>query len=48
MDSFLKKITVQRLTQEGIAGLAPIVEEMAGAEGLAAHKEAAAVRRMSI
>ena len=48
LDSFLKKITVQRLTQEGIAGLAPIVEEMAGAEGLAAHKEAAAVRRMSI
>ena len=48
LDSFLKKITVQRLTKEGIAGLAPIVEEMAGAEGLAAHKEAAAVRRMSI
>ena len=48
LDSFLKKITVQRLTQEGIAGLAPIVEEMAEAEGLAAHKEAVAVRRMSI
>ena len=48
LDSFLKKITVQRLTQEGIAGLAPIVEAMAEAEGLSAHKEAAAVRRMSI
>lgn len=48
LDSFLKKITVQRLTKEGIERLAPIVEEMAEAEGLAAHKEAAAVRRMKI
>ena len=46
LDSFLKKITVQRLSKEGITRLAPVIETMAEAEGLAAHKEAAAVRRM--
>ena len=45
LDSFLKKITVQKLTKEGIRTLSPIVETMAEAEGLMAHKEASFVRR---
>ncbi len=43
-DSFIKKITVQRLSKEGIKNLAPVVIEMAEAEGLSAHAEAARVR----
>lgn len=43
-DSFIKKITVQRLSKDGIFSLAPIVIEMAEAEGLSAHAEAARVR----
>ena len=41
-DSFLRKITFQELTREGLAQLAPTIETMAEAEGLDAH--AAAVR----
>lgn len=44
IDSFIKKITVQRLTKEGIGNLAPTVIKMAQAEGLTAHAEAALVR----
>ena len=47
LDSFLKKITVQKLTREGIKNLSPIVEAMAEAEGLMAHREASIVRRLS-
>lgn len=43
-DSFIKKITVQRLSKEGIRALAPTVIELANAEGLRAHAEAAYVR----
>ena len=42
IDSFLRKITFQELTREGLAGLAPTIETMAEAEGLDGH--AAAVR----
>ena len=45
LDSFLKKITVQKLTKEGIRNLSPIVETLAEAEGLMAHREASLVRR---
>ena len=45
LDSFLKKITVQKLTKEGIMNLSPVVETLAGAEGLYAHREASYVRR---
>ena len=41
-DSFLRKITFQELTREGLERLAPTIETMAEAEGLDAH--AAAVR----
>ena len=42
IDSFLRKITFQELTREGLAGLTPTIETMAEAEGLDGH--AAAVR----
>jgi len=43
-DSFLKKITFQEITREGISGLGPVIELMAEAEGLAGHKNAVSVR----
>ncbi|MER3430338.1 MAG: histidinol dehydrogenase [Blastocatellia bacterium] len=44
-ESFMKTITFQRITREGIAGLAPTIEKMAAAEGLDGHRLAAAIRR---
>lgn len=44
VDSFIKKITVQELTDKGIRSLGPAVIEMAEAENLTAHAEAARVR----
>lgn len=44
IDSFMKKITFQKLTAEGIATLAPVVVAMAEAESLDAHALAAKVR----
>lgn len=44
VDSYIKKITVQQLTKEGIRALGPAVIEMAEAEELTAHAEAARVR----
>ena len=44
LDSYLKKITVQKITKEGIKGLARTIETMAEAEGLYAHSEAVKVR----
>lgn len=43
LETFMKPITVQRLTRDGLAALRPIVEALAEAEGMPAH--AAAVRR---
>ena len=43
LETFLKPVTVQRLTPEGLAALRPVVEALAGAEGMPAHAEA--VRR---
>ena len=48
LDSFVKKITFQRLSAEGIAGLAATVETMAEAEGLRAHAQAVAFRRVAV
>lgn len=39
--TFLKVCTHQRLTREGMAGLAPLVSRLARGEGLSAHAEAA-------
>ena len=44
IDSFMRKITFQKLTPEGIAALAPTVIAMAEAESLDAHALAAKVR----
>ncbi|TGE18092.1 histidinol dehydrogenase [Hymenobacter elongatus] len=44
LDSFLKKITFQRITAEGLHGLGSVVETMAEAEGLTAHARAITLR----
>ena len=44
LDSFLKAITYQKITAEGLQALGPVVEEMATAEGLQAHKNAVSIR----
>jgi len=44
LDSFVKKITYQRLTKEGLSAIAPTVKAMASAEGLEAHKRAVTIR----
>nr|WP_293845288.1 histidinol dehydrogenase [uncultured Arsenicibacter sp.] len=44
LDSFVKKITVQSITPEGLRGLGPVVEAMAEAESLDAHKRAVSIR----
>ncbi|WP_149243842.1 histidinol dehydrogenase [Dyadobacter sp. 32] len=44
VDSFVKKITVQHITEEGIKNIGPTVEIMAEAESLAAHKRAVTIR----
>lgn len=44
LDSFVKKITYQKLSKEGINNIGPAIELMAEAEGLQAHKNAVTVR----
>lgn len=44
LDSFVKKITFQRLTKEGLQEIGATIETMAAAEGLDAHKNAVTVR----
>ena len=44
VDSFIKKITFQHISQEGINNLGPAVEILAALEGLQAHKNAVSVR----
>ncbi len=44
LDSFVKKITFQQLTERGLMNIAPTVIEMADAEGLQAHSNAVSVR----
>jgi len=48
VDSFVKKITFQQLTEGGLNNIADIVERMAEAEGLRAHAEAVRLRRESL
>lgn len=45
VDSFVKKITFQFLTEEGIQNIGPAVEILADMEGLHAHKNAVSIRR---
>ncbi len=44
VDSFVKKITFQEITREGLQYIGPAVEAMAAAEGLQAHKNAVSIR----
>ncbi|KAL8108803.1 hypothetical protein AgCh_025046 [Apium graveolens] len=48
LDSFLKYITVQSLTEEGLRKLGPYVAVMAEVEGLEAHKRAVTLRLQDI
>ncbi len=43
-DAFMKKVTYQELTREGLAALAPAITTMARAEGLDAHAAAVTIR----
>lgn len=44
IDTFVKKITIQELSYEGLASLGPLAALMADAEGLDAHKNALEIR----
>jgi histidinol dehydrogenase len=44
MDSFMKKITFQTISEDGIRNIGPAVETMAAAEQLDAHRNAVTVR----
>ncbi len=44
LDSFVKKITFQQISEAGLQGLGPAVETMARAEGLEAHARAVSIR----
>lgn len=44
VDSFVKKITYQKLTRQGLEAIGTTVELMAAAEGLGAHKNAVSIR----
>ena len=45
VDSFVKKITFQKLSAEGLNNIGEAVENMASAEGLMAHKNAVTIRK---
>lgn len=44
LDSFVKKITFQKVSEEGLKNIGPSIELMAEAEGLQAHKNAVSIR----
>jgi histidinol dehydrogenase len=44
LDSFVKKITFQHLSEKGLQNLGKTIEIMAEAEGLSAHKNAVSIR----
>ena len=44
LDSFMKRITFQKLSEEGIKSIGPSIKFMAEAEGLMAHKNAVSIR----
>ncbi len=48
LDSYVKKITFQEISKEGIQSIGPAIEIMAAAEQLEAHKNAVSVRLKSI
>jgi histidinol dehydrogenase len=48
VDSFVKKITFQKISKKGIKNVGPSVEEMATAEGLDGHRNAVSIRLKKI
>ncbi len=48
LDSFVKKITFQHISERGIKNLGPTIEILAEIEGLQAHKNAVSVRLKAI
>ncbi|MDX1543573.1 MAG: histidinol dehydrogenase [Christiangramia sp.] len=44
LDSFMKTITFQKITEDGIRNIGPSIELLADAEGLQAHKNAVSLR----
>jgi histidinol dehydrogenase len=44
LDSFVKKITFQKISKEGLKSIGPTIETMAEAESLYAHKNAVSIR----
>ena len=48
VDDFMKKISFQKLSQEGIGNIGPAVEKMAQAEELIAHKKGVTLRLQKI
>tara|TARA_B100000508_G_scaffold55003_3_gene42762 strand:- start:145026 stop:146318 length:1293 start_codon:yes stop_codon:yes gene_type:complete len=48
LDSFVKKITYQQASKDGLTKLGPVVETMAEAEELTAHKNAVSLRLKAI
>ena len=48
LDSYLKAVTFQKISAEGLSKLGPTIEKMALAEGLEAHKNAVSIRLKSL
>ncbi|MBT8384093.1 MAG: histidinol dehydrogenase, partial [Bacteroidia bacterium] len=48
LDSFLKSITFQKISKDGIKNIGDAIELMAEAEGLLAHKNAVTLRLNSL
>lgn len=46
IDSYMRKMTIQEISREGIAALTPTIVAMADAEGLQAHANAAKIRNL--
>jgi histidinol dehydrogenase len=48
LDSFVKKITFQKISAQGLQNIGPAIEAMAAAEQLQAHKNAVTIRLKSL
>ncbi len=48
LDSFIRKVTFQKISKEGLQAIGPVIETMAAAEMLDAHKNAVTVRLKEI
>uniref|UniRef100_UPI00404A855F histidinol dehydrogenase n=3 Tax=Flavobacterium sp. TaxID=239 RepID=UPI00404A855F len=48
LDSFIKKITFQEISKIGLQNIGPVIEQMATAEQLIAHKNAISIRLKSL